>query len=268
MLLIFNLDPVLFNIGELQIRYYSLIFAATCFLGYLLWRNQIVRGGYPKELAERFFLWGFIATIVGGRIGEYLFYRPEKFLTDPASIFYIWRGGLSSHGVMLGLVIALGFFAAHYKLRIIEVYDRFAMSAALGAATVRLGNFFNSEVVGRVADVPWGIQFIRYDGGKAVRHPSQLYECALGIFVLLLLIFADRWSGKENRPEGLLTGLFFTTYCLGRFMLEIYKEPLVLQNSYFTVGQYLSIPPFFFGTAILIWSLLSIQKKKTLARTV
>jgi phosphatidylglycerol:prolipoprotein diacylglycerol transferase len=220
-----------------------------------------MRGGYPKELAERFFLWGFIAIIIGGRLGECCFYGGSRYLADPISILYVWKGGLSSHGVTLGLVIALITFAIRNNLKIIEVFDRFAMSAALGAAMVRLGNFFNSEIVGSATDVTWGVKFIRYDGGIVARHPSQLYEFALGIFVLLLLYFTDKRSGKENRPLGLMSGLFLTVYFFGRFMVEFVKEHLVLKNSFLTMGQYLSIIPFFVGVGILIWSKLNNQSK-------
>jgi phosphatidylglycerol:prolipoprotein diacylglycerol transferase len=220
-----------------------------------------MRGGYPKELAERFFLWGFIAIIIGGRLGECCFYGGSRYLADPISILYVWKGGLSSHGVTLGLVIALITFAIRNNLKIIEVFDRFAMSAALGAAMVRLGNFFNSEIVGSATDVTWGVKFIRYDGGIVARHPSQLYEFALGIFVLLLLYFTDKRAGKENRPLGLMSGLFLTVYFFGRFMVEFVKEHLVLKNSFLTMGQYLSIIPFFVGVGILIWSKLNNQSK-------
>ena len=258
---VFNLDPTLLRIGPLQIRYYSLIFATTIFIGYLIWRNQLRRGGYPNELAERSFLWGFIAIIAGGRLGECFFYRGSQYLADPISLLSIWKGGLSSHGVTLGLVIALSLFAVRNRLKIIEVFDRFSMSASVGAAMVRLGNFFNSEIVGRATDVPWGVKFIRYDGGEVARHPSQLYEFALGIFVLLVLFFADKWAGKEKRPLGLMTGLFFTVYFFGRFMVEFVKEYLVLKDSFFTMGQYLSMPPLLLGVFILIWSKLSTQNK-------
>jgi len=254
MFILFNLDPVAIHLGGLQIRYYSFIFAGTFLIGYLIWRHQITSGGYPKELAQRFLLWAFIATIVGGRIGEYIFYSPEKILTDPSSMLYIWRGGLSSHGVMLGVIIALALYAAKHRIRTIELFDHFSMPAALGAATVRLGNFFNSEIVGRATDVPWGVKFMRYDGGRVVRHPSQLYESALGFCVLAVLAIAYRKTGKEHRPSGLLTGLFFTLYFLGRFFIEFYKEPLVLPHSPLTMGQYLSIVPFFCGVVILIRS--------------
>jgi prolipoprotein diacylglyceryl transferase len=156
---------------------------------------------------------------------------------------------------MLGIIIALSLYATHHGIRIIVLFDRFSLSTALGAAMVRLGNFFNSEIVGRATDLPWGMRFVRYDRGQVARHPTQLYESALGFCVLAALFIADRWAGKEKRPPGLLTGLFFTLYCGGRFVIEFYKEPLVLYNSPLTMGQYLSIPPFFCGVVILIRSL-------------
>ena len=259
---IFNLDPVLFRIGPLQIRYYSLIFAAMIYIAFLIWRHEMTRGGYPKERTERFLIWGFIAIIVGGRLGECIFYESSRYLSDPISILYVWKGGLSSHGVTLGLLIALVLFALRNRVGILETFDRFAMSASVGAAMVRLGNFFNSEIVGRATDVPWAVKFIRYDAGNVVRHPTQLYEFVLGIFVLLVLYFADKRAGKENRPLGLMSGLFFTVYFFGRFMVEFIKEYLVLKDSFLTMGQYLSIPLFFLGVLILIWSKHNSQKKQ------
>jgi prolipoprotein diacylglyceryl transferase len=260
--LIFNVDPVLFRIGAFHLRYYSVIFAAAFFVGFFIWKNQIVRGGYPKELAEGFLLWAFIATIAGGRLGEALFYESSRYLGDPLSLLYVWRGGLSSHGVTVGLVVALFLYALKSKINVLEIFDRFSMTAALGAAMIRLGNFFNSEIVGRATDLPWAVKFIRYDGGNVARHPSQLYEAGLGFFVLFILLLVDRWAGKEKRPLGLLTGLFFTLYFFGRFLIEFVKEPLVLRDSVLTMGQYLSIIPLLAGGGLLIWSKTNSQKKR------
>ena len=137
---IFNLDPVLLRIGPLQIRYYGLIFATMIYIGFIIWRHQMTRGGYPKKRAERFLTWGFIAIIVGGRLGECIFYESSRYLTDPISILYVWKGGLSSHGVTLALLIALVFFAMRNRIGNLEKLDRLAMSASEGAAIVSLGN--------------------------------------------------------------------------------------------------------------------------------
>jgi prolipoprotein diacylglyceryl transferase len=141
-----------------------------------------------------------------------------------------------------------------------------AMPAALGSAAVRLGNFFNSEIVGRPTDLPWAVRFPIHDcrsqslcSAAVPRHPSQLYEFALGMLVLLGLFLIDRWAGKEKRPLGLLAGMFFVLYFTGRFLVEFVKEyqvdTLVVESSTLTMGQYLSIPMVLFGVLLVAWSL-------------
>ena len=282
---IFNLDPVLLHLGPMQLRYYGIIFASMLYIGFLLWRWQMLRGGKPSDLADKYLVWGVIAVLFGSRLGHCLFYEPAKYLADPITILYFWEGGLSSHGCTVGLVIAMLLFSLKYKLNFLEVLDRFAMSAAVGAAAVRLGNFLNSEIVGRVTNVPWAVRFPRHDCVdlglcKAVfhnpsvrpedtaqwaeliartpaRHPSQLYEFALGLFVLLSLYMADRWAGREKRPLGLLASLFLVIYFAGRFCVEYVKEyqsgALETNGLGLTEGQKLSIIPFAIGLALLGW---------------
>jgi phosphatidylglycerol:prolipoprotein diacylglycerol transferase len=252
--IVFNLDPTIVHLGPLQLRYYGIIFAAMLYIGFILWRRQMIRGGHSEEVAEKFLIWGVVAVLAGSRLGHCFFYEPGRFLKDPITILYVWKGGLSSHGATIGLVVALVLFARKYKLSIIETLDRFSMSAAVGAASVRLGNFFNSEIVGRKTDLPWAVRFVRYeDGGAYARHPSQLYEFAFGLFVLLVLYLADRRSGREQRPRGLLAGLFLVVYFAGRFMVEFVKEYQTLEDSFLTMGQYLSIIPFVCGVVLLVW---------------
>lgn len=259
-----DIDPVMVHLGPVKIHYYGVIFVLTLLVAYWFWRRQMLRGGYSSELAERFMVWGALATIIGARLGHCLFYEPERYLLkDPLSILFIWEGGLASHGATIGLVLALLLFSLIHRLRPIEIMDRFTMSAAVGAAGIRMANFVNSEIVGRASDVPWAVRFPYYsDHGAIARHPSQLYEFALGIFVLLALVLADRWAGKEKRPLGMMTGLFFVLYFAGRFFVEYFKEFQVDQNweRYITMGQVLSIPAFLFGVTLLIWSYLNSRK--------
>lgn len=257
---VFDLDPVIFHLGPIQLRYYGIIFASMLYIGFLLWRWQMVRGGHPQEVAERYLVWGVIAVLAGSRLGHCLFYQPEKYLSNPIEILYFWKGGLASHGATAGLVIAMFLFARKYKLPFIEVLDRFSMSSAVGAAAVRLGNFLNSEIVGRETDVPWAVRFPRYEHitqtAPAYRHPSQLYEFALGMLVLLALYLADRWAGREKRPRGMLAGLFLILYFTGRFFVEFFKEYQtgLAESEALTMGQYLSIIPFLCGIGLLVWS--------------
>ena len=175
-------------------------------------------------------------------------------------------------------------FSIRYRMRFIEVLDRFAISATGGAALVRLGNFFNSEIVGRVTDSPLGVKFLRHDCHSMglchifetdnpemharwaelvertpARHPSQLYEFALGMFVMLSLYMIDRWAGREKRPLGLMAGSFLAIYFFGRFFVEYFKDyqtDLVKEET-FTMGQYLSVLPFLVGLGFIGWALIA-----------
>lgn len=252
---VFDLDPVLVRLGPLQIRWYGAIFVATLVMGYWVWRTQMRRGGYPAAMADRFLNWGVIATLAGARLGHCLLYEPERFLSAPISILFFWQGGLASHGATVGLVLTLLLFSRANRVPVLELMDRFAMSAAVGSAGIRLANFLNSEIVGRATSAPWAVRFMHYDNGLVARHPSQLYEFAMGLGVLSILYLADRWSGKEKRPLGLMTGLFLTVYFGGRFVVEFFKE---FQTAWepdwgVTMGQVLSIPPFLAGVVLLAW---------------
>jgi phosphatidylglycerol:prolipoprotein diacylglycerol transferase len=266
---IWDLNPVIpIEIGPLQIRYYGLIFVLTLLTAYAFWMKQMKRGGYPKQTSEAFFLWGIIAVVVGARLGHCFFYRADHFLANPHEILLFWQGGLASHGATVGLVIALILYSLRHKLPILDITDRFAMSAAIGAAGVRLGNFMNSEIVGRPTDVPWAVLFMRAGKFSDVpRHPSQLYEFAMGVTVLLLLILADKLAGKEKRPRAMMTGLFLTLYFAGRFCVEFFKEYHIedlSDRSPLTMGQYLSIIPFAAGVAMLIYSAIRVKRSKTI----
>lgn len=260
---VWSLDPDLLQIGVLRIRYYGIIFATMIYVGFLLWRKQMLRARYSVALTERFLYWGVIAVVVGSRLGQCIFYEPQRYLANPLSVLFIWEGGLSSHGATIGLVVALLAFAHKNGLWKTEVLDRFSFSAALGATAVRLGNFINSEVVGRPTDVPWAVKFPRYDcPGHPIcptaeaRHPSQLYEVAIGLVVLGTLILVDRMAGKERRPRGLLAAIFLIEYFSLRFAVEFWKE---MQTDWdhvlLTMGQYLSIPGIVAGFALLVWAI-------------
>ncbi len=285
---VWNIDPNLFFIGDRGIRYYGVLFAVALLGAYWLWLWQTKRAGVDKDTRESFLVWGVVATIVGARLGHCLFYEPERYLRDPVSILYFWEGGLASHGATIGLLLTLVLFAKIKHLRIIEVIDRFSFSAAFAAAFVRLGNFMNSEIVGRVTDGPIKVKFPRYDRNMLRvcrescetaasevcgmindkcysfelvpwRHPSQLYEFSMGIIILLLLVLVDKIAKKEDRPLGLMGGLFILLYFSGRFTVEFFKEyqTLSADSSIFTMGQYLSMPFMALG---LVWVVLALVK--------
>jgi phosphatidylglycerol---prolipoprotein diacylglyceryl transferase len=258
LLLIWDVSPILFKAGPFEIRYYALIFVAMMLGGFYVWRWQMLRGGHSEATAERFALLGLLAVVLGARLGHVLFYEPGIFLENPLRVLYLWEGGLASHGAAAGLIAALVYFARREGLPLAEAMDRFSMSAAIGAVSVRIGNFLNSEVVGRQTDLPWAVKFPRslYDHGLPLdqvpaRHPSQVYEALLGLGVLVILYLTDRRLG-EDRPLGLLAGFFLLLYFSGRFFTEFFKEweTLSPETSPFTMGQYLSIPFILLGAWI------------------
>ncbi|MCA9626091.1 MAG: prolipoprotein diacylglyceryl transferase [Myxococcales bacterium] len=259
--------------GDLQpdipIRWYSLLFVGVFLGGYALLKWQIVRGGGDPDDAGDFIVYGVLGVLIGSRMGHVLFYDLDKAMQDPMWVLEIWTGGLASHGAVAGLILAMFIFTKRRGIAFLEGADRFAFSAALGATLVRVGNFLNSEIVGRV--VPgqtWGVQFPRYDAqlvadGKEVpfRYPTQLFEVALGLLILLVLYLADRKFGKEKRPRGLLISIFFALYFPGRFLVEFWKEYQTkgdtgtLREAGLTMGQYLSIPGMLLGFYGIYWAI-------------
>ncbi len=243
------------------IRYYSLLFVGVFLGGYALLNWQIRRGGGPEEAAGDFIVYGVLGVLLGARLGHVLFYDLDKALDDPAWVLKIWTGGLASHGAVIGLITAMYLFTKRRGVPFLEGADRFAFSAALGATLVRVGNFFNSEIVGRkVADQSWGVRFPRFDTTESIvplRYPTQLFEIFIGLFVMLCLYVGDRALGKEKRPRGALISIFFVVYFAGRFVVEFFKEFQAEQDytSALTMGQWLSIPGFLLGVFGLAWAL-------------
>lgn len=254
-----DIDPILLHFPPWLrwlpidgIRYYSLLYVGVFLGGYKLLDWQIRRAGGEPEDANDFVLYGIIAVLGGARVGHVFFYEWDRFSSDPLWLFKIHEGGLASHGATVGLFLAMFVFTRFRRQSFIEGCDRFAFSAALGAILVRIGNFFNSEIVGRVTGGGWGVRFPRYDRvtDPPLRHPSQLYEVALGLAVMAALVFADRALGKEKRPRGVMISLFLALYFTGRFIVEYFKEYQPGETAAgLTTGQWLSLLPAALGYA-------------------
>src|SRR6478736_177569 len=245
-----------------ELRYYSMLFVVVFLGGHALLNWQIKRGGGGPEVAGDFIVYGVLGVLVGARLGHVLFYDLDKAIDDPIWIFKIWTGGLASHGAVAGLIVAMYMFTKSRHIPFFEGADRFSFSAALGATVVRIGNLFNSEIVGRkVPDQSWGMRFPRNppDHGLnpiPLRYPSQLYEITLGIAVFVGLLIADRAMGKEKRPRGAMIAWFFALYFTGRLFTEFYKEIEALDpNSAVSMGQYLSILPALLGWYGVYWTM-------------
>lgn len=264
-----DIDPILFHYPDWLsfmpgdgIRYYSLLYVGVFLGGFKLLDWQIKRAGGYEEDASDFVIYGVIAVLVGSRLGHVFFYEWDHFLRDPLWLFEIHKGGLASHGGTLGLLVAMWLFTKRRGQSFIEGCDRFSFSAALGATLIRIGNWFNSEIVGRKTDQTWGVFFPRYDRGAlepVYRHPSQVYETILGLIVLGTLFVWDKKLGEEKRPRGAMISMFFAVYFTGRFFVEYFKEYQTLSPNFpLTMGQLLSLAP----AALGYWGIWYSLKKK------
>ncbi len=256
----FTWDVVpLFRVFGILIRYYSLFFIAVYIGAWIMLRWQIVRGGGKEDDATIFMLLGIALTWIGGRVFHFGFYDWDIFINDPSVFFDIKRGGIASHGSAFFLIVGMWAYTRWKATPFLDGLDRLSFGAAWGAGVVRLGNLFNSEIVGRVTDQTWGVRFPRYDRGLGevpLRHPSQIYEFFMGMAVLGLLFLVDRKFGGESRPRGLLFFTFLFAYFGGRFLVEYFKEYQTVASDFpFTMGQLLSIAPASIGLVGIIWSL-------------
>ena len=245
-------DPIAFQIGPVAVRWYGLMylvaFVLFAALGKYRARQNLLTGWHSRDVDDML-LYGVFGVVLGGRLGYVLFYKPLYYLAHPLEIASVWQGGMSFHGGLLGVLVALLLFSRTRHKRWLEVTDFVAPLVPLGLAAGRLGNFINGELWGRVADVPWAMVFP--PAGPAPRHPSQLYQFALEG----LLLFAVLWiyTGRR-RPLGAPSGLFLVGYGTFRFVAEYAREPdgflgyLALD---LTMGQWLSLPMVAIGAAMV-----------------
>ncbi len=237
-----NISPEIIALGPLQIRWYGLLFALGFLAGYRMMFKICEREKISTEHLDSLLVYMMVGTVVGARLGHCLIYEPEIYLNDPIRIFKVWEGGLASHGGAIGVMTGTWFWKRRYfKGSFLTLVDYLCVPSALVSAMIRMGNFFNSEIIGKPTDVPWAIVFQRVD--QFPRHPSQLYEsiCYLITFgILSWILFSGRYRGRK----GLLLGIFFTIIFTARFLIEFLKEPQVGYESQLPLdlGQLLSIP--------------------------
>jgi phosphatidylglycerol---prolipoprotein diacylglyceryl transferase len=262
------IDPVAVSFGPFAIRWYALAYIAG-FLGGWAYAVVLVKaarlwGAQPHPNPESLIdlvLYIMIATVVGGRLGQVLFYEPGYYAAHPLEIFAIWNGGMSFHGGLIGVLLAIWYYAHRFKIPFLTVADLCATIAPISIFLVRIGNFINSEQWGRPTDVPWAVVFP--DADEAPRHPSQLYEAGLEGLLLLLVLGIVAQKGGFKRP-GLLTGLATLGYALARIAMEFYREPdpqLEQLGGDLTMGMLLSAPMVLIGIALVIYSVWAARRK-------
>jgi prolipoprotein diacylglyceryl transferase len=250
-----NISPVIVSFGPFALRYYSLLFLCAFLLGLYLTKRVFELKGIDLKYLHPLFITIFICVVIGARLGHVFFYRPRYFLSHPLEIIKFWKGGLASHGAAIAMIIGVVIFTRIYPLTFYQVSDSVSIPIAVATSFVRLGNFFNSEIVGRVSTVPWAVKFLRYrepgGGPPQFRHPSQLYEVAIGI-----IIFITLWTLLKRRRDKLQDGALFylllIMYFTLRFLVEFVKEyPFIIPSIPLTTGQYLSIPFIIFSAYML-----------------
>jgi phosphatidylglycerol:prolipoprotein diacylglycerol transferase len=246
-------DPVAIHIGPLAIRWYGLMylvgFALIWFMGRYRIRTRPDSVWTTKDLDDALF-YGILGTILGGRLGYVLFYKFGDYLREPLHIFYVWEGGMSFHGGLLGVIVALWLYARRHRQDWLRTTDFIAPLVPLGLGAGRLGNFINAELWGRPTDVPWAMIFPNVD--DVPRHPSQLYEFAFEGVVLFLLLW---WFSSRSRPRGAVSGLFLLGYGIVRFSVEFTRQPdsfLGLLALGLSMGQWLSLPMILLGIVLLV----------------
>jgi phosphatidylglycerol:prolipoprotein diacylglycerol transferase len=268
--IIWNVRPQIADLGFIELRWYSLLFLMGFVFGYYILTKVFKKEGISIELLDKLTFYVVISTIIGARLGHCLFYEPEYYLKHPLQMILPFEGtpgkdfhftgyqGLASHGGAIGILIGLYLYARKFKQPYLWVLDRIGLVTALAGCMIRLGNLFNSEIVGTSTTLPWGVKFVRLAGSGTTidqivpLHPAQVYEsiCYLIIFIILITVYYKKYPTFK---PGYLIGLFFILVFTARFFIEFVKEDQVAFESAMALnmGQILSIPFIIIGFVLV-----------------
>lgn len=249
-----NVDrEILTLFGPIALRWYSLLFAGGIIFGYYFFKNTCIKAGKNIEYIDSLLFHIVIGTIVGARLGHCLFYEPQTYLSDPIKILKVWEGGLASHGGYAGVIIAVMlFFRKCKEYPFFWLLDRISVGALFSGGCIRLGNFFNSEIVGRPADVPWAVYFQKIDPHPMGRHPTQIYE-SLGFFASAYIVYlVYKAYGDKEIPQGRLAGLALILGFSHRIFVEFFKvnQETFQHGMPLNMGQLLSVPFILLGVLL------------------
>lgn len=267
-----NIDPVIFSMGPLSIRWYGMGYVVGILFAWWYTKRLVSNPQLwaaksppmtPRDLDD-FVVWATFGVIIGGRLGYVIFYDLPHTLSNPLSIFAVWQGGMSFHGGLLGTILAMVLFARSRGIAVWSMLDTISCGVPVGLGLVRIANFINSELWGRPTDLPWGMVFP--NGGPLPRHPSQLYEAGLeGILLFLVLRILSHRFMKLKQP-GFVGGAFVAGYGTCRIIAEFFREPDVqlgyLAGNWLTMGMVLSAPMVVAG----VWAMLAANRRAKTAR--
>jgi len=248
-----HIDPVLLALGPVKIHWYGVMYLLGFGFAYFWAMRTVRRGHAPLEARhiEDLVLYGAFGVILGGRLGYVLFYGWTQFVQNPLWLVRIWDGGMSFHGGLLGVMVAMALFARKQRCDFVRLMDFVVTLVPVGLGLGRLGNFINQELWGRPTDLPWAMVFPA-DPFQLPRHPSQLYQCALEGVVLFVLL---AWFTRQPRPRYAPSALFLLGYGIFRFVVEFVREPDAqlgfVMMDWMTRGQQLSLPMVAAGAGLL-----------------
>jgi phosphatidylglycerol:prolipoprotein diacylglycerol transferase len=240
-----DIDPIAIQIGPIAIRWYALAYIAGLLGG---WQYCLQLAKRPPNVVtpvqiDDFVIWATLGVILGGRLGYVLFYKPGYYLGNPLEILQVWKGGMSFHGGLVGVILAMAWFTRRRSIPFLAFTDIIAAGTPIGLFFGRIANFINGELWGRVTDVRWGMVFPH--AGPQPRHPSQLYEAALEGLVLFAILAVLLFRHDAMRRPGLLSGALLTGYGVARILVETVREPdahIAFLAFGTTYGQWLSVP--------------------------
>lgn len=259
-----DINPEIFSLGPLSVRWYGLLFACSFLIGYQIMGKIFQREGKSENDLNDLVMYMILGTVIGARLGHCLFYNPSYYLSDPLEILQVWKGGLASHGGAIGILISLYLYTKKKPhIKYLWLIDRIVIPTALGGSFIRLGNLFNSEIIGIPAEVPWSFVFTSVD--SVPRHPAQLYESIAYLIIFVFLIWYYYKLNGEIKP-GYFLGLFLTLVFTFRFFVEFIKENQTYfeEGMFLNMGQILSIPLVIAGITLIVLSFnkpLSVKSK-------
>lgn len=266
---IHNLSPIAFEVGNFSIKWYGIMYFISFILAFKLAKFQFryykanENFALPQDrddFLNNLFTYSILGVIIGGRVGNVLIYNLPLFLEQPLFLFKIWKGGMSFHGGLIGVVLASWLFIRRYYVHFLDITDLFSSLAPIGLFFGRIGNFINGELYGRASEVSWAVIFPA--GGNIPRHPSQLYEA---VFEGVILFLITQVVLRKNPTRGALTACFLIGYGIFRFIIEFFREidyNINTQEDWLTIGQILCFIMIVLGLAITFY-----QKNKKIVKS-